>query len=603
MPRVSVCMPTYDQETFIARALDSLFAQTFTDWELLIIDDGSPGDVPAALRHFAPDARVHYHRLPANVGAGGALNAALDHAQGDLIAYLPSDDIYHAEHLASLVDCLDHTPTAVMVVSGVRYRYNKLAERQIEDYPIQPVQVMHRKTADRWIEREELVSDDWAVLYWNALREKGEIAFTNRVTCEWVWHGRQLHKLIREPEGGINAFRSHFQIQHPLRFKSTVGNHIDEVEHYRRFRDRPDTPPARDGLKILLVGELAYNAERVLAFEERGHRLYGLWMPNPHWYNTVGPLPFGHVEDIPYAGWRDAVKSIRPDVIYAQLNWQAVPFAHEILTHNSGVPFVWHFKESPFICLDRGTWAQLIDLYTRSDGQIYVSPEMRDWFAGFLPNAYGDQVLIMDADLPKHEWFTEEWSPLLSDRDGEIHTVVPGRPIGLHSHVVEELARERIHLHFYGDYTHGQWKEWIERTMGVAPGYLHLHPNVDQTGWVREFSQYDAGWLHFFESRNGGEIRRADWDDLNYPARLSTLAAAGLPALQRDNRGHIVATQSLLRRLGTGLFFRSIPELAVQLRDREALEKIRNVTRVSRHLFTFDEHTDSLIGYFRNIIG
>ena len=57
-----------------------------------------------------------------------------------------------------------------------------------------------------------------------------------------------------------------------------------------------------DDLKILLVGELAYNAERVLALEERGHKLYGLWTPEPYWWNTVGPLPFGHVEDIPRAG-------------------------------------------------------------------------------------------------------------------------------------------------------------------------------------------------------------------------------------------------------------------------------------------------------------
>lgn len=85
----------------------------------------------------------------------------------------------------------------------------------------------------------------------------------------------------------------------PLRYHSTVGNFTDEVAQYACFRDRPDTPPAADGLRILLVGELAYNADRVLALEERGHRLYGLWMRDPSWYTTVGPLPFGHVEDLP----------------------------------------------------------------------------------------------------------------------------------------------------------------------------------------------------------------------------------------------------------------------------------------------------------------
>ena len=89
-----------------------------------------------------------------------------------------------------------------------------------------------------------------------------------------------------------------------------------------------------------------------------------------------------------------------------------------------------------------------------------------------------------------------------------------------------ELASHGIHLHFYGEITHGQWLQWIEKTQAMAPGYLHLHPNVDQSRWTEEFSQYDAGWLHLFDSRNEGEIRKANWDDLNYPARLSTLGGS-----------------------------------------------------------------------------
>src|SRR5690606_23490936 len=169
-----------------------------------------------------------------------------------------------------------------------------------------------------------------------------------------------------------------FAVEHPLRFHTTVGNAIDEVEQYRCFRERRPTPPAAGGLKILLVGELAYNADRVLALEERGHTLHGLWMPDPYWYNTVGPLPFGHVRDLPAGDWRAAIRELRPDVIYALLNWQAVPFAHEVLRAATGVPFVWHFKEGPFICVEKGTWPLLVDLHTRADGLIYSSPEMRE---------------------------------------------------------------------------------------------------------------------------------------------------------------------------------------------------------------------------------
>jgi glycosyltransferase involved in cell wall biosynthesis len=601
-PIVSVLMPSYNQSAFIARALESLLAQSFKDWEAIIIDDGSTDNTPAIVARFTADPRLHYHQLPSNRGVGAAVNEALDRAQGDLIAYLPSDDLYFADHLASLVDLLRANPDASLAYSGVRYRYSKSAAGRIDGYPLLPVQVMHRRTDDRWVEREALVTDDWARMYWNALTLHGEFSGTGKVTCEWVHHKDQLHRLIREPEGGINLYRRRFNVQHPLRFHSTIGNAIDEVTHYRQFRDRPDTPTSADGLKILLVGELAYNAERVLALEERGHKLYGLWIDNPYWYNTVGPVPFGHIEDVPTRGWQEAIRRIQPDVIYALLNWQAVALAHEVLCHNPGIPFVWHFKESPFICLDRGTWPQLLDLYTRSDGQIYVSPEMCHWFSQFLPPSDPERTLILDGDLPKREWFAGERSSRLSRQDSEIHTVIPGRPIGLHPPVVEALARERIHVHFYGDYTHGQWKEWIDKVMLLAPGYLHLHAQVDQSGWVREFSQYDAGWLHAFESNNDGELRRANWDDLNYPARIGTYAAAGLPMIQADNSGHIVATQTLIESMGLGICYTSIENLGAKLRDEQHMELLRTNVWECREQFTFDAQADKLINFFRSTI-
>jgi hypothetical protein len=167
---------------------------------------------------------------------------------------------------------------------------------------------------------------------------------------------------------------------------------------------------------------------------------------------------------------------------------------------------------------------------------------------------------------------------------------------------VDELAHEGIHLHFYGDFTQGQWREWIAKAQALAPRHLHLHANVAQDRWVEEFSRYDAGWLHCFASRNAGELARADWDDLNYPARIATLAAAGLPMIQRDNAGAIVAAQSLARRLEIGLFYEGIGGLAAQLRDSGRMERLRaNVWR-QREQFCFDAHLGELLRFFRQVI-
>lgn len=603
-PTVSVLMPTFKQAAFVRRALESLLAQTLSDWGLIIVDDASPDETAELIRPFFDDARIRHLRLEQNRGLGAALNLALDLAAADLIAYLPSDDVFYEEHLSSLVAALAADPAAILAFSGVRHHYNRTASGQIDGESLQLVQVLHRRSSKRWLERDELVTDDLDRMYWSKLRARGAFIGTGQVTCEWVAHTRQRHRLLREPEGGLNRYRDYYAVPTPIRMHTSVGNAIDEVGRFRRFRDRPSTPPAPDGLKILLVGELAYNAERVLALEERGHRLYGLWMPDPYWYNTVGPLPFGHVEDLPRAGWQDAVRKIRPDVIYALLNWQAVPWAQHILSENPGVPFVWHYKEGPFIDLEKGSWSQLIDLYTRADGQIYSSPEMCDWFETVVPGVTSSRpTLVLDGDLPKRDWFVDvARSPRLSEHDGESHTVVPGRPIGLHPETVGELASAGVHLHFYGDYTHGQWAAWIERTRGIAPRHLHLHAQVDQDDWVREFSQYDAGWLHFFRSENAGELRRANWDDLNCPARMATLALAGLPMLQRDNTGSIVATQELARRLNLGLFFHDMSELGQQLHDQAEMARLRESVWQQRDLFTFDHHADRLIAFFRRVI-
>ena len=603
-PVVSVLMPTYDQARFLPRAVQALLDQELAEWELVIVDDGSPDDTEAAVKPFLGDPRVRYERLPENRGTGAALNRGLDLTTAPLVAYLPSDDVVYAEHLATLAGCFAD-PDVVLAHSGVRHHYNRFASGAVPGRPLQLVQVMHRRTGDRWTERPEMVSDDLDRLLWARLRARGRTAGTGRVSCEWVDHPDQGHKLLQEPDGGINPYRSRFSVPHPLRFHTTVGNPIDEVALYARFRDGPDTPPAPDGLGVVLAGELAYNPERVLALEERGHRLHGLWTPDPMWFNTVGPLPFGHVADLPRHGWEQALGEVGADLIYGLLNWQAVPFAHHVVSARTGLPFVWHFKEGPFICLEKGIWTELVELYERADAVVWSSPEQRDWFATACPSLAGDPKpsIVLDGDLPKREWLDGERSARLSDGDGEVHTVVTGRPIGLHPPDVGALAAEGIHLHFYGDFTHGQWRQWIDDAGALAPGRLHLHGQVDQRGWVRELSQYDAGWLHCFESRNGGDIRRATFDDINRPARLATYALAGLPVVQRDNSGSVVAAQSTARDLGIGVFFRSYEELGARLRDERAMAALRHTAWRRRHELTFDHHADRLVELFRTVVG
>ena len=73
-PRVSVIMPTFKQARFVRRAIDSLLVQSMTDWELIVVDDGSPDDTSDVLVPFLEDPRIRSIRFQANEGLGRALN-------------------------------------------------------------------------------------------------------------------------------------------------------------------------------------------------------------------------------------------------------------------------------------------------------------------------------------------------------------------------------------------------------------------------------------------------------------------------------------------------------------------------------------------------
>jgi glycosyltransferase involved in cell wall biosynthesis len=96
-------MPVYNGAPFVERALRSLRAQSFTDWELLGVDDGSTDDSYERLcREGALDPRIRPFRLPENRGASAARNHALCRARGEIIAYLDCDDEYHPDYLAQV---------------------------------------------------------------------------------------------------------------------------------------------------------------------------------------------------------------------------------------------------------------------------------------------------------------------------------------------------------------------------------------------------------------------------------------------------------------------------------------------------------------------
>ena len=91
-PAISIIVPFYNQELYLAECIDSLLNQKFTDLEILLIDDGSTDRSSSIAQHYSQlDPRVHYIRLP-HLGVSNARNVGLKHSRADLLAFCDSDD-------------------------------------------------------------------------------------------------------------------------------------------------------------------------------------------------------------------------------------------------------------------------------------------------------------------------------------------------------------------------------------------------------------------------------------------------------------------------------------------------------------------------------
>ena len=117
MPTVSVIIPTYKHQDFVLATLHSVFAQTFTDYEVIVINDGSPDDTAALLKPLAEAGRICYIEQQ-NQGQSAARNRGIAEAKGEFIALLDDDDLWPPDKLAWQVEALQENSTAVMVYGG-----------------------------------------------------------------------------------------------------------------------------------------------------------------------------------------------------------------------------------------------------------------------------------------------------------------------------------------------------------------------------------------------------------------------------------------------------------------------------------------------------
>lgn len=96
---VSIIMPSYNTEKFISLAIDSVISQSYSNWELIVIDDCSTDKTDSIMDKYRHEKRIRYIKNDHNLGAAESRNRALREAKGKWIAFLDSDDMWHPEKL------------------------------------------------------------------------------------------------------------------------------------------------------------------------------------------------------------------------------------------------------------------------------------------------------------------------------------------------------------------------------------------------------------------------------------------------------------------------------------------------------------------------
>jgi glycosyltransferase involved in cell wall biosynthesis len=134
MPRVSIVVPTYNHAQYIGQALNSVFEQTYKDFEVIVIDDGSTDNTRGAIQPFSNNLRYIYQK---NSGRGAARQRGVEESHAEFIAFLDSDDIWFPRKLERQISYIQengfsgllHTKVIFITEDGISRRKNRAYDK------------------------------------------------------------------------------------------------------------------------------------------------------------------------------------------------------------------------------------------------------------------------------------------------------------------------------------------------------------------------------------------------------------------------------------------------------------------------------------------
>ena len=296
IPAISVVMPLYNTERHLRAALDSVLAQTFTDFEVIAVDDGSKDGTLAILREYeARDSRLRMISRP-NTGIVGALNDGLAMARAEFIARMDGDDLCLPNRFAKQVDYLRQHPECVLVGSQVMLI-------DPEGDAICP----HRQTR---FTHEEIDHDHlnrgWPVIHPAVMMRRNAVQTIGGYREQYKWL-EDLDLFLRLAEIGKLANLPDTLLKYRLHFQSVCHTRYDiqgplKMKLYAETRQRRGETVGDDTPKLPAAKS-----------ESEVHRMWAWWALKAGNVSTARKHALKTMQHAPFSGesWRIVACAVR----------------------------------------------------------------------------------------------------------------------------------------------------------------------------------------------------------------------------------------------------------------------------------------------------
>ena len=214
-PIVSIVLPTYNGERFITESINSILSQSFTNWELIIVNDCSTDNTPSIINTFAKqDARIRIINNKTNKKLPASLNIGFALATGKYFTWTSDDNIARSNWLETLVNTLENEPTISMVVADMDYineqgkfittaslRYKHRNAKQLAYICNVGAAFMYRKSIADIVgkyDESTFCAEDYD--YWCRIALKGSIKYISDNIYRYRKHGGSLTETKRDQQ-------------------------------------------------------------------------------------------------------------------------------------------------------------------------------------------------------------------------------------------------------------------------------------------------------------------------------------------------------------------------------------------------------------------